>query len=153
MCAQTNAWGVNAKASFEKIKSLAGRWEGKTSSGNSATVTYVVVSDGSAVMETLSSQGESNMVTLYHLDGNRLIMTHYCAAGNQPRMRAVQASADGKQVSFAFQDATNLASPDAGHMVGLTLAWKDGDHITHAWTWQEKGKPDHTEQFQFTRKK
>jgi hypothetical protein len=38
-------------------------------------------------------------------------------------------------------------------MVGLTVAWKDSNRITDAWTWREKGKPDHTELFQFTRKK
>jgi hypothetical protein len=142
-----------ARASFEKLKSLTGEWEGRTSSGKAAKVSYRVTSGGSVVMETLRQEGEQEMVTMYHFDGNSLMMTHYCAAGNQPRMRATSASADGKQISFAFQDATNLPSPDAGHMRGMTFTWRDADHITQVWTWHEKGKPDMPETFEFTRKK
>jgi len=28
------------------------------------------------------------MLTLYHRDGNRLVLTHYCREGNQPGMQA-----------------------------------------------------------------
>jgi hypothetical protein len=149
---QTNAAPVGAKAGFEMIKALAGTWEGKNSMGNSVTATYAVVSGGSAVLETLAPQGEPNMVTLYHLDGAKLMLTHYCAAGNQPRMRLV-AESDAKEVAFKFQDATNLPSAEAGHMVAVTIAWKDEEHMTQSWTWREKGKPDKVEVFQFTRKK
>jgi hypothetical protein len=150
---QTSAAPANAMAGLEKMKALAGTWEGKNSASAAVTANYAAVSGGSAVMETLSPEGEPNMVTLYHLDGDRLMMTHYCAAGNQPRMRAVLGSADGKKIAFKFQDATNLPSADAGHMVAMTVTWKDADHITQAWTWREKGKPDKVEAFQFTRKK
>jgi hypothetical protein len=142
---------ADGKAGFERIKALAGAWEGTNSRGGAVTANYTVVSGGSAVLETLAPQGEPNMVTVYHLDGNRLMMTHYCAGGNQPRMGAV--GGGGKEIAFKFQDATNLPSPDAGHMVAMTITWKDADHIGHTWTWQEKGKPDKVENFQFTRKK
>ena len=56
------------------------------------------------------------MVSMIHLDGpNRLLMTHYCGAGNQPRMQA-SVSPDGKTITFNYVDATNLSAPDAGHM-------------------------------------
>ena len=93
------------------------------------------------------------MVSMYHLDGDRLMMTHYCGAGNQPRMRAGQVGADAREIVFTFQDATNLPNADAGHMVGLTLTWQTKDHITQAWTWREKGKPDLVEKFDLVRKK
>ena len=60
-------------------------------------------------------KGKEDMITMFNLDGDRLLMTHYCACGNQPRMVA-SASPDGKTITFDFLDATNLATPDAGHM-------------------------------------
>lgn len=150
------AWaaGAQQKANpgFEKMKTLVGEWQGTTGSGKSVKLTYRVTSGGSVVMETLSPADEETMVSMYHLDGDRLLMTHYCAAGNQPRMRAGKVSADSRQIEFTYQDATNLPSPDTSHMRGLVLTWADPDHLTHAWTWREKSKPDTTETFQFTRK-
>lgn len=144
---------TKAKAAFERMKTLVGEWEGKTSSGNKANVTYALISGDSVVMETLMTEGESSMVTMYHMDGDQLMMTHYCAAGNQPRMRAGNVRADTEQIAFTFLDATNLPSLDTGHMQSMTLTWKDNDHITHVWTWREKSKPDMPEEFQFVRKK
>lgn len=78
------------------------------------------------------------MITMFHLDGDRLLMTHYCGAGNQPRMKAT--SADGKSIAFDFVDATNLASPDAGHMKRMVLTMVDANHHTEEWTFEDHGK-------------
>ncbi len=141
-----------SSAAFEKIKSLAGEWDGKNARGP-VRAKYEVVSGGNTVMETLQPQGESTMITMYHLDGGKLMMTHYCSSGNQPRMKAGALRADGKQVAFKFQDATNLASAGAGHMVALTLTFTDADHLTQLWTWQEKGQAAAAEDFTFVRRK
>jgi hypothetical protein len=66
-------------------------------------------------------------------------MTHYCGAGNQPRMKAT-ASADGKTITFDFLDATNLASADAGHMHRMVLNLIDPNHHTEEWTFLDHGK-------------
>jgi hypothetical protein len=80
------------------------------------------------------------MVTMFHLDNNRVLMTHYCGAGNQPRMQA-SASPDGKTITFNFIDGTNMASPKAGHMDHLVITMPDADHHTEDWTFvQEDGK-------------
>jgi hypothetical protein len=91
------------------------------------------------------------MVTMYHMDNNRLMLTHYCAAQNQPRMQA-QVSDDGKTFTFDFIDATNLASPGDGHMRKLVLTIVDKDHFTEHWFFATKGKDDDHGVFQFTRK-
>src|SRR5664279_4568255 len=72
---------------FEQLKSLAGTWEGKIPGGATATLTYEVVSNGSVVMERLRPSREPEMITMYSLDQARLLVTHYCSAGNQPTMR------------------------------------------------------------------
>lgn len=138
---------------FEKMKTLVGQWQGTNAQGKPVSVKYELVSAKSALMETLVGDEGETMVTMYHADGDKMMMTHYCAAGNQPRMKAGNVAADAKQIAFSFQDATNLGSPDAGHMHGLTVAFVDKDHLNQTWMWREKGKPDKIETFHFTRKK
>jgi len=131
--------GDGAADQFEKIKSLAGEWQGKRAmDGKTVNATYELVSNGSTVMETLMPADEPNMVTMYHLNGDKLMMTHYCAVNNQPRMESV--SSEGGMVKFALKDITNLAKEEDGHMVGMSIAFKDADHITHTWTFKQEGK-------------
>src|SRR5947209_10392949 len=127
----------DAQKSFDKLKSLAGTWVGKTPSGEAVQETFRVTSNGSAVMSDI--QGEGNMITMFHLDGDRLLMTHYCGSGNQPRMKAT-ASPDGKTITFEFLDATNLASPQAGHMHRVVFTMIDANHHTEEWTFLDNGK-------------
>ncbi len=137
---------------FEMMKSLVGTWETTTPDGKSATSTYQIVSSGTALMESMDASDHMNMVTMYHPDGNRLMMTHYCASNNQPRMRTEAISGDMKKFTFTFVDVSNLASPDAGYMSGLAVTFEDADHFTQEWTSRENGK-DTTWTFRWARKK
>jgi hypothetical protein len=116
------------------------------------TNTIRLVSNGTAIEETLQSADATQMVTLYTPDGNRLAMTHYCSAGNQPRMQTTVITGDEKKFEFSFAGITNLMSSDSGHMRQLMIQIADGDHFTEQWTWRENGK-DRTETFHFTRRK
>jgi hypothetical protein len=137
---------------FESMKSLVGKWQGTSVDGKAATVTYTLVSDNSALMERLVMAGESEMVTMYHPDGDHLMMTHYCSAHNQPRMRSQTVPVGSKDITFDFVDVTNLSAPDAGHMRKLVVKFGDKDHFTQEWTWREKGK-EKTVVIHFERKK
>src|SRR2546425_11532439 len=114
--AATSTTQAKPNYGFDKMKALVGAWQGTTKDGKAVKVTYSLVADGSAVMETLEPGNESAMITMYHPDGSRVMMTHYCSAHNQPRMRAEAASADPKSLTFNFVDATNLSSLSEGHM-------------------------------------
>jgi len=143
----------NPSPAFEKLKALAGNWEGKMGDGqHMANVTYKVTSAGSVVMETMMPGDPMEMVTLFHQDGDTLVATHYCDSQNQPRMRASGLSADGKELAFKFLDITNLASPDADHMREVTFHFQDADHFTTTWISREKGK-DSPVTFTYSRKK
>lgn len=83
--------------------------------------------------------GHEDMVSIFHMDGERLLVTHYCAIGNQPRM-AASVSPDGKTFTFNYVDATNLASPDAGHMQRMILTVIDENHHTEEWVFADHGK-------------
>jgi hypothetical protein len=140
-----------SNAGFEKLKSLAGEWEGKTTDGKPVKATYKVTSGGSALSETLQAGTEPEMLTVYHMDGGQLMMTHYCSLANQPRMRAATSSGDPKSLDFQYVSATNLSKADAPHMHHLVVAFEDADHITQKWTM--KGMGDQEVAFHLERKK
>lgn len=139
---------TDAQKAFASIKTLPGSWEGNTNMGP-VQVTFKVTAGGSAVMSEIL--GKEDMITMFNLDGpERLLMTHYCAAGNEPRMKA-SVSQDGKVITFDFLDATNLATPDAAHMRRMVLTMVDDSHHTEEWTFVDHGK-EHKELFELHRK-
>jgi hypothetical protein len=139
-------------AGFDQMKSLVGEWDGKAENGKAVRASYTLVSAGTALVETLNPPDESEMVTVYHADGNHVAMTHYCDINNQPRMRTGPVAGPVKELDFSFVGATNLASPAAGHMHKLVVRFDDNNHFTQTWTWREQGK-EMAEVFHFTRKK
>jgi hypothetical protein len=129
---------TDAQRAFATIKSMPGSWEGKTLNGQPVQVNYKVTAGGSAVMSEIL--GKEDMITMFHLDGpDKLLMTHYCGAGNQPRMQAT-ISPDGKTITFDFVDATNLASSEAGHMRRMVLTLIDDNHHSEEWSFIDHGK-------------
>jgi hypothetical protein len=139
LCASFALAQSSAQKTFDTLKALAGNWEGKNSQGQTLRVSFRETAGGSALLSEIHGQGPENMISMIHLDGDRLLMTHYCSAGNQPRMKATLAP-DGKSVLFDFIDATNLASTDAGHMQHVVFAMPDADHHTEEWTFLDHGK-------------
>jgi hypothetical protein len=140
---------TEAQKSFDKLKTLVGSWEGKGSQGAAVRVTFRLTGHGSALMSEIGEP--ENMVTMFHLDGDRLLMTHYCGAGNQPRMKAL-ASADGKSIPFEFLDVTGVTKAQPGHMIGLVVTVADADHHSEAWTFQKQdGKSEMREVFDLHR--
>jgi len=141
---------------FEKLKTLVGTWESTSRDGRHATAVYELVSSGTALLERLGGDEHAGMgmemITVYHPDGDRLVMTHYCSANNQPRMRAEPVTGEVEALRFTFLDATNLASPDAGHMHSLVMTFHDPDSFTQEWTWRENGK-DSVTVFHWSRSK
>ena len=137
---------------YERFRALDGAWTGTSTKGWTDAVTYRTVADGSAVMETsdLAHEG-TTMVTMIHPDGDRLLLTHYCAAHNQPRLQASRV--DGNEVTFTFLDGTNLPSRDTGHMDKVLVRFEDGDHVTARWSWYQDGDEQWMEEVHLTRVK
>jgi hypothetical protein len=128
-----------AQKSFEQLKALTGSWEGKNAIGDPVQVSYRLTSGGSALMSEIRGHGE-DMISMFNFDGaNRLLLTHYCSVGNQPRMLA-SASPDGKTITFNFLDATNLDGPQSGHMDHVVIAMLDANHHTEEWNFTDHGK-------------
>ena len=138
---------ADAKKTFDQIKSLDGNWQGKAM-GKDLKVTFRTTAGGSAVISEITAP--ETMVTMFHEDNDRVLATHYCAAGNQPRMQA-STSPDGKTITFTFVDATNLATPKTGHMTSLVLTIPDSDHHIEDWTFTKEDGQLMKEHFDLTR--
>jgi hypothetical protein len=143
-----------AAARLESLKALAGTWTGKAGGGAEAlpaTVEYRVTANGTAVMETIFPGTPHEMVTVYHLDGDDLVLTHYCAAGNQPTMRAAP-SKDPRTFAFEFVRGTNMKPSDM-HMHAAKLVIVDDAHLESEWASWTDGKQSDTAKFVLTRKR
>ncbi len=148
--AQMQSPTASTNPAFEQLKSLTGTWEGKIPSGATAKLTYEVVSNGSVVMERLKPSSEPEMITMYSLDQGRMVVTHYCSAGNQPTMQTDPVTAASGKYEFHFVRVAGTKKPEEGHMVGLTLILPDKNHLTQIWTFTEDGKSS-SETFLYTR--
>ena len=132
---------IDGAVTFERLKSLVGEWQGVWEPGSlPTTVTYTLTGNGSALVEDYQVGDVSTMSTVYHLDGEDLLLTHYCSAGNQPRMKATSVSGDGRDVAFDTQTVTNLAE-GRGYSKRLELSLKDDDHASVHYISSRTGKP------------
>jgi hypothetical protein len=146
---------VKTLAAYDRIKAMAGQWEGKSSKGWTEILDIEIIAGGSCVMEkSRFAHGESpdsGMATMYHLDGPDLLLTHYCMAKNQPRLKATEISDDGKTLLFTFLDGTNMASRDVGHMDKVRMNFEDNDHYKSQWTFYQDGKEKWMEAIEYKR--
>jgi hypothetical protein len=145
----------SAVAAFEQLKALVGHWETEKSNTNQATLDLELTSGGTAVIEKaqMVQQGKTvEMITLYYLDGDQLKLTHYCMAGNQPTMAGTY-DASTKTVKFDFVSATNLKSPNDGHMHNAVYQFIDNDHFKTSWTFKKDQKDAFTEDVTYVRVK
>ena len=120
------------EAAFERLKSLAGTWQYVE---RDDVVRYYLTGNGSAVVEIFE-----NMSSVYHMDGDALMVTHYCGANNQPRMKAVDYDSEKGRLKFDFLDVTNVAEPDEYYTREVEILFGDTDHIEVRFNGLEAGK-------------
>jgi hypothetical protein len=139
---------TDAQKSFDTLKSLAGSWEGHVTivppqpeMGGSGPMKISIrtTSRGNALMHEMSQSGSpDNPITMLYLDGDRLLLTHYCDAGNRPRMTG-KLSPDGKKVEFDFLDIAGNMQDE--HMQHAVFTMIDANHHSEDWTFMMKDKP------------
>jgi hypothetical protein len=147
----------DAKKSLEAMKTFAGSWEGavtldppqpEMSDGKPIHVSLRVTSRGNAVVHEMQESGTpldakryDHPVSMFYVEGDRLLLTHYCDAGNRPRM-AGKVAPDGKKVEFDFVDLSG--SNQYGHMNHAVFTVIDDNHHIEDWTYLMPGeKPVH----------
>ncbi|MCI0414992.1 hypothetical protein L0222_19635 [bacterium] len=144
---------ASARSAFELYKTLDGKWIGKSTKGWKEEVTFRIIAGGSVVTETsFDAHPNETMLTTVLLDNDRLLLTHYCVAGNQPRLQLTSYDRESKTLVFTFLDATNLPSRDKGHMDKVVIHFLDRDHVTSQWTWYQDGNERWLEKINLERK-
>jgi hypothetical protein len=138
----------DAKQSFEKLKTLAGVWQGPVTTeppqtdmpmGTVLQVSLQITSRGNAIVHEMKDPKAGSdptkydqPVTMFYLDGDRLNLVHYCDAGNRPHMVA-RPSPDGKKIEFDFVDLSG--SSEYGHMDHAVFTFIDANHHVEDWTY------------------
>jgi hypothetical protein len=145
--------GGTGRAAFEKLKALNGEWRGtvQTKDGPPVTVTYRTTSNGNAVLEDLFPGTGHEMITVYHLDGDALVLTHYCALGNQPRMSLTKS--DPGELVFDFAGGANVKPEVDAHMHSARIWLRDADHVESEWVVYQSGRRLDSKKFFLERQK
>ena len=142
---------AKSATTFTQMKSLVGEWEA-VQDGVPVKETYTLTANGSALMAETRPGSDPAMITMFTVDGDHLIATHYCVAGNQPQMVTSIPDDLQKGVTFTLARVTGMKTPDDWHNTGITITLDDPNHMTQRWTYLYKGKTG-TTLFHYTRKK
>jgi hypothetical protein len=130
---------IKSEEAFDRLASLKGEWKGQID-GVNTTLIYTLAANGSALMEECRPEKGPEMITMFTIDGDHLIATHYCSAKNQPQMATSAITDAQKPLVFSLVQVTGLKSADDWHNTGLTVIQEDNDHLTQEWSYQFKGK-------------
>lgn len=136
------AAGLDAKAAFDVLKSLAGTWEGTAGGGDHQIPfksIFRVTAAGSVVEETMFAGTDHEMINMYHVNGDELRITHYCAAGNQPEMTLDRSASKPDELVFTFAGGTGFDPAKDMHIHGGRITLK-GDAMDVAWSAWAGGK-------------
>jgi hypothetical protein len=149
----------DAHRSFDTLKTLAGSWKGTVTTlpqqseaqDKSVQISLRATSMGNALMHEMKVEGRpDDPITMLYLDSDRLLLTHYCDAGNRPRMVGTM-TPDGKTVEFEFLDVAG--GTQHGHMHHAVFTVVDANHHTEDWTYMMPGDKPVTAHFDLQRAK
>lgn len=125
----------SAQAVFEQIKKLEGNWH---STKGTTTVNYALMANGSTIVETWTMSPTRQSMTVYTMDGERMLATHYCPQGNAPRLLLGKTDEDGSH-HFEFLDGANLHKRDASHEHAFWIRLDSPDHLARSETYIVNG--------------
>lgn len=140
------SFALNAQEEFEKIKSLQGVWIPEIQSSETQEISYEVVSGGSSVIEKADG-----MLTVFHLDANNIMATHYCIAQNQPRLIASNFNEDNI-LNFVLKDGTNLETTE-GYISQIKFKFIESNKFQATWVWKDNINSKYTEHSKLYKRK
>jgi hypothetical protein len=132
---------------FERLKSLVGTWETiDKETKRPGVATYTLTGGGKVLIETMGG-----MATAYHFDKGTLVLTHYCGAGNQPRMRAKTVDGDGRRIAFEMYDITNHPNADSYYSSALDVRFAENGTVELTYRGMTAGR-ESTQTFQLVKR-
>ncbi|MCA9319435.1 MAG: hypothetical protein KDB18_11680 [Salinibacterium sp.] len=145
-CEAVQTVSLPEASALDRIKALEGTWISLDEEGqptDTVVSTYRTTAGGSAVLETIFPGTKNEMISVYHLDGEDLVLTHYCTMQNQPRMRATKDS-DAKKIVFKAYEVCNAKS-DADPAMRQGTVWFLGENrLKSEWLMTENGEVTYT---------
>ncbi len=147
--------------SFNRMKQLAGRWEGLSENipgqaENKIVVIYEVTAGGNAILERIFPGSSQEMITMYYEEKGQLTLTHYCMIGTRSIMKlkafVVDVEKEQKNVyEFYLAESPALDPAVDTHMHSLKITFIDENHMNQAWEMFEAGKLSGSYSFVLTR--
>lgn len=134
---QTFASDSPAHKAYAQLKGLVGTWT-STNPKNTTSIEVTLIANESAVVETWTMSPTRQSMTVYTLDGDRLLATHYCPQGNAPRLAFTNTDATGTH-QFMFLDGTNLQDPQGSHEHVLMIRVEPDGTVTRTETYVSNG--------------
>ncbi len=143
---------VGSKA-FERMKQLEGNWEASMKMGEQTMkmiASYKLTSGGSVLIETTHEGAPHEMVSVYHDNKNKnLVMTHYCAEQNQPKLVLTEMGSNKLMMDLASDSDIDTAKEK--HIHSVSFQFEDKDKMTQTWTSYADGKKDMVVKMEYTR--
>ena len=149
--AALEAGEAQAASAFDSLKGLEGTWKGEAKGEGEIEPPeaeqdmkpiheFRVSANGSVVMETMNPGTSHEMINMYHLDGDELLLTHYCAGGNQPHMKLNREVSSDTKLQFDFTGGTNLDPAVDEHIHSALVTIMEDGTLNSSWTAYGKGK-------------
>jgi len=141
------AGSLDAATAFDRLAKLEGTWqgmpegegEGEGEKAGDVIHEFRLSAAGTVVMETMGPGTPHEMINMYHVDGDELVLTHYCAGGNQPTMKLNREVSSADKMVFDFTGGTNLDPEVDKHIHGAELQLTDEGLVSN-WTAFAGGK-------------
>ncbi|MDF2177429.1 hypothetical protein P2G88_04110 [Aliiglaciecola sp. CAU 1673] len=128
-----------AQAVFERLKALTGEY--KVQGLVDTTVTYRLTAKDSVLLETWQMPNNREEMTAFHMDGEHLVATHYCASNHQPTMQWISTQSP-VPIEFRMISVRNLASLDMPHNSGFSYQLAEDKRVIRNEIWKKEGNED-----------
>jgi len=130
---------------FERFQQLSGSYVENPAAGqedNVAEVEYALWSRDSAVVESWTMPTKREM-TVFHMDNEQLVATHYCGAGIQVTMHLEWPMQDDELI-FKARYVSNHSNPDAAFNSGFGYRFMPNGDIVRSEVWTTAGEDSHS---------
>ena len=127
----------DAQQLFARFKTLEGEWK-IAEPARTTSVSFEVIANGSALVEKWIMSPTRTSMTVYSMDGDRLLVTHYCPQGNAPRLVYERTREDGMYY-FEFLDGQNLQDAEGSHQHTFWIRFDSENSFTRSETYIKNG--------------
>ena len=136
-CASALAMDTDANRLFSILKGLEGEWR-IVNPARDTVVTFEIIAAGSALVEKWTMSPSRNSMTIYSMDGDALLVTHFCPQGNAPTLKLTRTSEEGVHF-FEFVQGWNLQDKESSHQHAFWIKIVSPNEFTRGETYIKNG--------------